>query len=116
MHPVDTNSSSSSTNNNSSHHHLSHEEEEVDAQGLFPHRLRSLLNDDDTGIAEWFEDGSGFRICNKIDFVNHLLPKYFRCKKIRSFSSPILKESLSFRHEVSLLHKAVKCLWLQTSS
>ncbi len=90
MHPVDSNCNSSSFQD-SSRHQSSHEEEEVDAQGLFPQRLRSLLNDDDSGIAEWFEDGSGFRICNKIEFVNHLLPKYFRCKRIQSFSHLILK-------------------------
>lgn len=49
---------------------------------LFPERLYLLLQEDTTGITEWFEDGTGFRINNKISFADILIPRYFKCKKI----------------------------------
>ena len=57
---------------------------------LFPERLYLLLQEDTTGITEWFDDGTGFRINNKSSFADILIPRYFKCKEfIPSHPLPI---------------------------
>lgn len=86
---------------------------------LFPERLYLLLQEDTTGITEWFDDGTEFRINNKSSFADILIPRYFKCKEFILFLPLLCSPSddlLVLSDEVPFIHTTDECLWFSASS
>jgi hypothetical protein len=57
---------------------------------LFPQKLFAVLedaeNDGFTEVVSWGQDGTAFRVHQKREFENSILPKYFKMTKYKSFT------------------------------
>lgn len=51
----------------------------------FENKLLRMLSSDNTDIIQWNKEGDGFIILNAEDFVNKILPLYFKTRKFNSF-------------------------------
>lgn len=64
----------------------------------FPQKLYTILEDENTSILRWSENGYCFRILDYEKFIDTILPKYFNRKSILLFFhlSPVFLNSMIF--------------------
>ena len=68
---------------------MDQDHQQGDKGGLFPELLHDLLEDVETSnesdIVAWAPSGRCFKVFKKETFIAHILPRYFKQSKYKSF-------------------------------